>query len=92
MTIAPTQYGGEPNARDQFLCAIDDGNSPRASALAANLTTCKNPLPSTTCMKLGLPVGSTYASAAHLVLSEAPRASLRPDDPPSVDRSRNEHD
>jgi hypothetical protein len=92
MNIAPTQYGGEANARDQFLCAIDDGNSGRASALAANLTTCTNPLPSTTCTKLGLPIGSTYASAAHLVLSDAAPVMLRASDAQNVGESRNQRD
>jgi hypothetical protein len=71
MTIRPNEYGGGGTARDQFLCALDASDSSRAVALASTLTTCSNPLPSTTCAELGLPIGSTYASAAKLVLQRS---------------------
>lgn len=56
------------NVRDQFLLAIDAGNRALSTELAGNLTGCGNPLPSTTCLELGLPLRSTYACAAREVL------------------------
>jgi hypothetical protein len=57
-----------PAIRDQFLAALDADNHTRSTELALNLTHCTNPLPGLTCDQLGLPVGSTYASAAQRVL------------------------
>ena len=54
--------------RDQFLDALDAQDRARCTELALNLTHCSNPLPGMTCDALGLPIGSTYASAAHHVL------------------------
>lgn len=54
--------------RDRFLRALD-GDDPALSArLAMNLTGCGNPLPSSTCVALGLPIGSSYGSAARHVI------------------------
>ena len=54
--------------RDRFLYALDRGDPALCSQLAVNLGTCKNPLPGMVCDLLGLPVGSTYGSAARRVL------------------------
>lgn len=54
--------------RDRFLSALD-GDDPSVTArLAAHLTGCGNPLPSSTCRELGLPVGSSYGIAARQVM------------------------
>lgn len=55
--------------RDEFLGALDAHDQARSTRLALNLTGCMNPLPGMTCDQLGLPLGSTYASAARHVLS-----------------------
>ena len=57
-----------PAIRDQFLSALDADNRELSTTLALNLTSCTNPLPGMTCDQLGLPVGSTYGSAARRVL------------------------
>ena len=54
--------------RDQFLDALDARDRALSTRLALNLTGCMNPLPGVTCGELGLPVGSTYGSAARRVL------------------------
>jgi hypothetical protein len=58
-----------PEVRDRFLDALDADNRPLSVELARNLTSCVNPLPGLTCGSLGLPIGSTYASAASRILS-----------------------
>ena len=65
-----------PALRDQFLAALDAGNQTLSTNLARDLTGCGNPLPGMTCDQLGLPIVSTYGSAAQCVLlrySEPPR-------------------
>jgi hypothetical protein len=57
-----------PAMRDRFLDALDAGDRTLSAELARNLTGCVNPLPGMTCDQLGLPIGSTYASAARRVL------------------------
>ena len=57
-----------PAIRDEFLAALDADDRTLSTRLAANLTGCSNPLPGTTCDMLGLPIGSTYGSAASRVL------------------------
>jgi hypothetical protein len=57
-----------PAIRDQFLGALDGDNRALTIQLAVNLTNCINPLPGMTCDQLGLPIGSTYGSAARRVL------------------------
>jgi len=57
-----------PAARDEFLVALDANDRGLLAKLARNLTDCGNPLPGTTCAELGLPIGSTYGSAARHVL------------------------
>ena len=58
-----------PKLRDRFLGALDADNRLLSVELARNLTSCANPLPGLTCGELGLPIGSTYASAASRILS-----------------------
>jgi hypothetical protein len=60
--------------RDQFLAALDADDRALSTRLALNLTGCMNPLPGMTCDQLGLPIGSTYGSAARrvLLLNEVP--------------------
>ena len=54
--------------RDRFLGALDEDDRALSTELALGLTTCMNPLPGMTCDELGLPIGSTYGSAARRVL------------------------
>jgi hypothetical protein len=63
---APTEL------RDRFLNALDDNDRALCTQLAADLKTCMNPLPGVACEQLGLPIGSTYGSAARQVLGTAP--------------------
>ena len=58
-----------PTIRDQFLVALDMDDRALCAQLALNLAGCLNPLPGMTCNKLGLPIGSTYGSAALYILS-----------------------
>jgi len=60
-----------PTVRDDFLAAIARGDAVMLAALATNLTGCGNPLPSTTCVELGVPVGSTYGAAARHIVDQA---------------------
>jgi hypothetical protein len=57
-----------PQLRDQFLAALDADNQPLCIHLARDLAGCGNPLPGMTCDQLGLPMGSTYGTAAQTVL------------------------
>lgn len=57
-----------PAIRDQFLFALDANDRALSTELALHLTSCINPLPGMTCDQLGLPIGSTYGSAARRVL------------------------
>jgi hypothetical protein len=56
--------------RDRFLAALDADDRVLFVELALGLTECMNPLPSMACDQLGLPIGSTYGSAAKRVLSQ----------------------
>ena len=60
-----------PKVRDQFLAALDANDPALLAHLAVGLTACMNALPGMTCDQLGLPIGSTYGSAARQVLSLA---------------------
>ncbi len=62
-----TSYAS-PKLRDQFLAALDAGDRALVAELARSLAGCINPLPGITCDQFGLPVGSTYGSAARCVL------------------------
>jgi hypothetical protein len=57
-----------PAIRDEFLAALDADDRKLSTRLAMKLTGCTNPLPGMTCDMLGLPIGSTYGSAASRVL------------------------
>ena len=59
-----------PDVRDRFLASLDESSMLHAATLAMHLTTSRNPLPGMTCQQLGLPVGSSYAAAAKLVLEQ----------------------
>lgn len=68
MSAIDTTYA--PSAlRDQFLDSLDGTDAALCQRLAADLQRCKNALPGMTCEQLGLPHGSTYGSAARLVLA-----------------------
>ncbi|MPZ45636.1 MAG: hypothetical protein GEV05_20045 [Betaproteobacteria bacterium] len=54
--------------RDRFLNAVDARDDALCDRLAFDLKTCMNPLPGLTCQQLGLPIGSTYGSAARHIL------------------------
>ena len=74
---APAETGYAPSSeRDRFLRALDGDDASVAVTLAMQLTGCSNPLPSSTCISLGLPIGSSYGSAARQIIrtSEAIRA------------------
>ena len=58
-----------PTVRDEFLDALARGDAARLAELAPNLTGCGNPLPSGTCAELGIPVGSTYGTAARHIIA-----------------------
>lgn len=73
--ISPDTEYAPAAVRDRFLDALDRGDPDLCSQLATNLTGCKNPLPGMTCDLLGLPVGSTYGSAARRLLVRAPLIS-----------------
>ena len=72
-----------PNLRDQFLAALDADDRALFTRLAASLTGCSNPLPGMTCQQMGLPIGSTYGSAASHVLSHDATATVMPPGDPS---------
>ena len=55
--------------RDRFLNALDAKDHALSNDLASRLTGCMNPLPGMTCEELGLPIGSSYGSAARHVLA-----------------------
>jgi hypothetical protein len=57
-----------PAIRDRFLGALDGNDRALMTQLALSLTNCTNPLPGMMCDQLGLPMGSTYGSAARQVL------------------------
>ena len=57
-----------PAIRDRFLAALDEPDDVTALRFALHLTTSRNPLPGLTCQQLGLPMGSSYGSAARYVL------------------------
>jgi hypothetical protein len=60
--------GASPVLRDRFLCALDESDELQLRDLALHLRSCTNILPSTTCLLLGLPPGSTYAVGARAVI------------------------
>ncbi|MEO8485799.1 MAG: hypothetical protein ABI585_05610 [Betaproteobacteria bacterium] len=67
-----------PAVRDGFLSALDRRDAVTLSRLARNLTGCANPLPSTTCTQLRIPIGSTYGFAARRVIVRGMEGALEP--------------
>jgi len=70
MEINDTNYA-PTDLRDRFLNSLDTEDRTLTLRLATDLSDCMNPLPGMTCNQLGLPLGSTYGSAARLVLARA---------------------
>ena len=68
MTDVDTTYA-HAHTRDGFLAALDRGDTIALARFARNLTGCSNPLPSSTCAQLGIPVGSTYGMAARHIIA-----------------------
>jgi hypothetical protein len=60
--------GASPVLRDRFLNALDASDDTLLRDLARHLQSCTNTLPSTTCVLLGLPQGSTYGVGALAVI------------------------
>ncbi len=65
-----------PAVRDGFLSALDRRDGVTLGRLARGMTGCGNPLPSTICAHLGVPVGSTYGFAARRIVAEGTEACL----------------
>jgi hypothetical protein len=57
-----------PRLRDEFLDALEAHDPVALRAAAASLVGCVNPLPSVTCVRLGLQAGSTYGEGARAVV------------------------
>ena len=74
-----------PQLRDQFLAALDADNQPLCAHLARDLAGCGNPLPGMICDQLGLPMGSTYGTAAACVLRRSSPPQGAPETPKSAD-------
>ena len=55
--------------RDRFLNALDQHDQPVLRETVRDLLGCVNPLPSGTCILLGLAPGSTYGDAADAITS-----------------------
>ena len=53
------------------LASLDEEDPMRSIAIARHLVNCSNPLPSSTCLALGLPPGSSYGAGAQAVLAKA---------------------
>jgi hypothetical protein len=69
MTVgAASGAGASPVLRDRFLNALDASDDTLLRDLARHLQSCTNTLPSTTCVLLGLPQGSTYGVGALAVI------------------------
>ena len=57
------------HTRDGFLAALERGDSIALARIARSMTGCANPLPSSICTELGLPIGSTYGMAARSIIA-----------------------
>jgi hypothetical protein len=75
MNTTDNQYAVS-SVRDQFLVALDGDDIGLSTRLAQGLIRCGNPLPSSTCRELGLPVGSSYGRAAREVIRQ--NGQIRP--------------
>ena len=73
----PTRQRASPVMRDRFLNALDQHDQPALRDTARDLLGCVNPLPSGTCILLGLAPGSTYGDAADTITSSL---RAKPDD------------
>ena len=63
-------YGrASPALRDRFLRALDADDYASLRELAGALKGCTDMLPGSVCMMLGLPRGSTYATAANTIVA-----------------------
>ena len=65
----PTRQRASPVLRDRLLNALDQYDQPALRDAVGDLLGCVNPLPSGTCMLLGLAPGSTYGDAANVITS-----------------------
>jgi hypothetical protein len=65
----PTRRRASPVLRDRFLNALDQHDQPAIRDTMRDLLGCVNPLPSGTCILLGLAPGSTYGDAANAIAS-----------------------
>ncbi len=65
----PTRQRASPVLRDRFLNALDRYDQPVIRDTVRVLLGCVNPLPSGTCILLGLVPGSTYGDAADMITS-----------------------
>jgi len=61
--------GASPMLRDKFLTALDANDYASLRDLAANLRMCTDVLPSSVCVSLGLPRGSTYGAGARTIVA-----------------------
>jgi hypothetical protein len=75
---APDSQYALASERDRFLQALDGDDFSVTARLATHLTSCGNPLPSSTCRALGLPVGSSYATAARHVIRNNGQPLIEP--------------
>ncbi len=73
--IASSLIYAPAELRDRFLNALDAGDGTLCGQLALDLQNCMNPLPGMACQHFGLPVGSTYGSAARQILQSAGMAA-----------------
>jgi len=65
----PNRQRASPVLRDRFLNALDQHDQPALRDTVRALLGCVNPLPSGTCILLGLAPGSTYGDAADSIRS-----------------------
>jgi hypothetical protein len=65
----PTRPRASPVLRDRLLNALDQHDQPALRDAVRDLLGCANPLPSGTCILLGLAPGSTYGDAADAITS-----------------------
>jgi hypothetical protein len=64
------------NLRDSFIMSLDEDDAVRTIAIARYLVDCGNPLPSATCVALGLPPGSSYGAGARAFLAKSADGSV----------------
>jgi len=62
-------FGASPALRDRFLKALDADDYSSLRSLSVDLRSCTDVLPSSVCVTLGLPRGSTYAKAAKTIVA-----------------------